>query len=41
MTWKKLVLGKLTPQAAVENNAVVISGKAAQAFYAFMDLFDQ
>ena len=40
MTWKKLVLGKLTPQAAVENNAVVISGKTAQAFYAFMDLFD-
>jgi alkyl sulfatase BDS1-like metallo-beta-lactamase superfamily hydrolase len=39
LTWKQLVLGKLTPQDAVTNSLVVISGGEVEAFYIFMDLF--
>jgi alkyl sulfatase BDS1-like metallo-beta-lactamase superfamily hydrolase len=39
MTWKNLVLGKLSPEAAIEDQDVVISGATAESFYAFMALF--
>ncbi|NLD52980.1 MAG: MBL fold metallo-hydrolase, partial [Clostridiales bacterium] len=39
LTWKQLVLGKLTPRDAVASGAVVLSGGIAEDFYAFMDLF--
>ncbi len=40
LIWKKLVLGKLTPQAAIDLNKVVISGGSTQDFLNFMDLFE-
>ena len=40
LTWKQLVLSKITPMDAVANDMVVISGGEAAAFYAFMDLFN-
>jgi alkyl sulfatase BDS1-like metallo-beta-lactamase superfamily hydrolase len=40
LTWKKLVLAKLEPAAAVANGKVVISGGTPESFYAFMDLFE-
>jgi len=40
MTWKKLVLYQVDPQAAVDDDKVVISGGDPASFYAFMDLFD-
>jgi alkyl sulfatase BDS1-like metallo-beta-lactamase superfamily hydrolase len=39
LTWKQLILGKLTPQEAIANGSVVLSGGAPDDFYAFMDLF--
>jgi alkyl sulfatase BDS1-like metallo-beta-lactamase superfamily hydrolase len=39
LTWKQLVLAKLSPVNAVANGAVVISGASPESFYAFMDLF--
>ena len=39
LTWKNLVLGKLAPEAAVEDELVVVSGAAPASFYSFMDLF--
>ncbi len=39
LTWKKLVLGKLAPEAAVADDLVVVSGAAPASFYSFMDLF--
>jgi len=40
MTWKQLVLGKITPQFAIDQALVVISGGSTQDFLHFMDLFD-
>jgi alkyl sulfatase BDS1-like metallo-beta-lactamase superfamily hydrolase len=40
LTWKQLVLGKLTPEYAVENDMVSISGGTPESFYAFMDFFE-
>ncbi len=40
LTWKQLVLGKVTPQDAVANEAAAITGGTAEDFYAFMDLFN-
>mgnify|MGYP001025986803 CR=1 FL=1 len=40
MTWKGLVLGKIAPEAAVDDGKVVISGGTPESFYAFMDLFE-
>jgi len=37
---KNLVLGKMTPQYALENEYVAIAGAAPEKFYAFMALFD-
>jgi hypothetical protein len=40
LTWKELVLSKLTPEDAVEKGKVVISGGTPESFYSFMDLFE-
>jgi alkyl sulfatase BDS1-like metallo-beta-lactamase superfamily hydrolase len=40
LTWKELVLGKVSPELAVTNGKVVISGGTPEGFYAFMDLFE-
>jgi alkyl sulfatase BDS1-like metallo-beta-lactamase superfamily hydrolase len=40
LAWKSLVLGKMTPQYAIENEYVVIAGADPEKFYAFMALFD-
>ena len=40
LTWKQLVLYKLTPEDAVAYGKVVISGGTPESFYAFMDLFE-
>jgi len=40
LTWKELVLGKLDPKVAVENEEVVISGGTPDGFYSFMELFE-
>jgi hypothetical protein len=40
LTWKQLVLGKLTPEEAIAQSKVVISGGTPEDFYAFMDLFE-
>lgn len=39
LTWKELVLSKLTPQTAVSEGKVTIAGGTPDQFYAFMDLF--
>ena len=38
LTWKQLVLGKVTPEDAVAKGMMVISGGTADDFYAFIDL---
>jgi alkyl sulfatase BDS1-like metallo-beta-lactamase superfamily hydrolase len=40
LTWKQLVLYKLSPAAAVADGRVVISGGTPESFYAFMNLFN-
>jgi alkyl sulfatase BDS1-like metallo-beta-lactamase superfamily hydrolase len=40
LTWKELVLAKLTPEDAIANGVVVVSGGTPESFYAFMDLFE-
>ena len=40
LTWKELVLYKLTPEDAIANGKVFISGGTPESFYAFMDLFE-
>ena len=40
LTWKGLVLGKISPETAVADGLVVISGGAPASFYAFMNLFE-
>jgi alkyl sulfatase BDS1-like metallo-beta-lactamase superfamily hydrolase len=40
LTWKQLVLGKLSPEVAITNGLVEISGGIAESFYDFMDLFN-
>ncbi|HSK69456.1 MAG TPA: alkyl sulfatase dimerization domain-containing protein, partial [Candidatus Limnocylindria bacterium] len=40
LTWKQLVLGKLSPADAVAAGKVDITAGAAEDFYAFMGLFD-
>ncbi len=40
LTWKEVVLSKLTPEDAVGNGKVVISGGTPESFYTFMDLFE-
>ena len=40
LTWKQLVLSKLSPEDAVANGKVVISGEAPESFYSFMELFN-
>jgi hypothetical protein len=39
LTWKQLVLSKLDPVVAIDQDLVVISGGTPESFYAFMDLF--
>ena len=39
LTWKQMVLGKLTPEDALTNSLVVISDGEVGAFYTFMALF--
>jgi alkyl sulfatase BDS1-like metallo-beta-lactamase superfamily hydrolase len=39
LTWKQLVLAKISPMNAVANGTVVIYGGSPESFYAFMDLF--
>jgi alkyl sulfatase BDS1-like metallo-beta-lactamase superfamily hydrolase len=39
LVWKNLVLGKLSPQEAISNGEVTITGADPQAFYEFFDLF--
>ncbi len=40
LTWKQLVLYKLSPIDAVANGLVVIKGATPESFYAFMNLFN-
>jgi alkyl sulfatase BDS1-like metallo-beta-lactamase superfamily hydrolase len=40
LTWKELVLYKLTPQDAIAAGKVMITGGTPESFYAFMDLFE-
>ncbi len=40
LTWKQLVLYKLSPVTAVADGRVVISGGTPDIFYAFMNLFN-
>jgi alkyl sulfatase BDS1-like metallo-beta-lactamase superfamily hydrolase len=40
LTWKGLVLGKITPEVAVTDGQVLISGGEIEDFYAFMNLFN-
>jgi alkyl sulfatase BDS1-like metallo-beta-lactamase superfamily hydrolase len=40
LTWKELVLGKLTPEDAIANGKVEISGGDPGSFIYFMDLFE-
>ncbi len=40
LTWKGLVLGKISAEDAVADGVVVISGGAPADFYSFMDLFE-
>jgi len=40
LTWKQLVLAKLSPEDAVANGKVVISEGTPESFYSFMDLFN-
>jgi alkyl sulfatase BDS1-like metallo-beta-lactamase superfamily hydrolase len=40
LAWKNLVLGKMTPQYAVENEYVAIAGADPVKFFAFMALFN-
>lgn len=40
LTWKQLVLYKLSPVTAVADGRVVISGGTPESFYAFMNLFN-
>jgi alkyl sulfatase BDS1-like metallo-beta-lactamase superfamily hydrolase len=37
--WKKVILGKVTPQDAVDNNIIKINGGTNEDFYNFMDYF--
>lgn len=39
MTWKKLILNKMTPQDAIDKKVVTISSGTKENFYTFMDLF--
>ncbi|MDI9497000.1 MAG: alkyl sulfatase dimerization domain-containing protein [Bacillota bacterium] len=39
LTWKQLVLTRLSPEEAVANGKVVVSGETPESFYSFMDLF--
>ncbi|MGD9976181.1 MAG: alkyl sulfatase dimerization domain-containing protein [Desulfatirhabdiaceae bacterium] len=39
LTWKNMVLGKLDPVTAIQDNNVMISGATNDKFYQFMDLF--
>ncbi len=41
LTWKQLVLKKVSPEDAIANEAVVITSGTAENFYAFMDFFVQ
>ncbi|HPT37477.1 MAG TPA: alkyl sulfatase dimerization domain-containing protein [Methanothrix sp.] len=41
LTWKTLGLAKLDPHEAVETGKVTITGGEPEAFYEFMDLFNQ
>lgn len=40
LTWKQLVLGKITPKDAVKKEVVVISNGSVKDFYTFMGLFE-
>ena len=40
LTWKGLVLGKTSPEVAVTDGLVVISGGDPEIFYDFIDLFE-
>lgn len=40
ISWKELVLNKLSPQDAITNGTVTITRGTAENFYTFMDLFD-
>jgi alkyl sulfatase BDS1-like metallo-beta-lactamase superfamily hydrolase len=39
MTWKNMILGKLDPVKAVQDNKVFVSGLSDEYFYVFMSLF--
>lgn len=41
MTWKKLVLNKITPEDAIEKKLVTIPRGTKENFYNFMDLFKE
>lgn len=41
MTWKRLVLNKITPEDAMKKKVVTISGGTEENFYNFMDLFKE
>jgi len=40
LTWKHLVLGKLSPADAIANGTVSLSGASPGSFFAFMQLFE-
>jgi alkyl sulfatase BDS1-like metallo-beta-lactamase superfamily hydrolase len=40
LTWKQLILGKLTPEDAIANGKVEIPGGDPGSFIYFMDLFE-